>query len=164
MRSLSPVTRFELPTSILKETELALRHFGAQDMEGRVLWYGVYVTETTFRFTRCVVPRQETGWAETVVFHDEILRQSKAAVERGEDLGAQVHSHPAAAYHSAIDNEEPVIREYGGLSVVVPDYAEAPLHSLDHCATFRLTPDGWCGPMPIESLRQLIFIIDGGYR
>lgn len=144
--------------SILDETRRALRQYGRQGHEGRVLWYGIYEGGSIFRFTTATVPKQETGYSETTVTHDEILRQSEAALGRGEELGAQVHSHPTVAFHSAIDNEEPVIREYGGLSIVVPYFAEGSMDSLDHCATFRLTRDGWCGPLPVERLRNLIVI------
>jgi hypothetical protein len=156
LNALADVQRFDLPRRIAIQTQTALRAYGIREQEGRVIWFGKYRSPDVFEFTRSAVPQQETSWAETIVDHDEILLQAQEAVSRGEELGAQVHTHPGAAFHSAVDNQFPIIREVGGLSIVIPDYAEAPLDSLGHCAVFRLSHQGWCGPLPTETLNELI--------
>ena len=150
--------RFIVSRKILRDTERGLKPFNDSDVEGRILWYGKYESATVFRFTSATVPNQECSYMDTVVEHDEILRQNVMAIERGEELGAQVHTHPGPAYHSSIDNKQPIIREIGGLSIVIPDFSALPLNDLDHCATFRITPQGWCGPLNPETLARLISI------
>jgi hypothetical protein len=56
-------------------------------------------------------------------------------------LIAQVHSHPGAAYHSAMDDEYAVATKVGCLSLVVPDFATQPF-SLRECAVYRLSKAG----------------------
>ncbi len=158
MNRLADVTRFVVPRKILKETERGLAPFSRREVEARVLWYGRYETQQTFRFTTAVVPIQECSVIDTVVEHDEILRQSKLAVDRVEELGAQVHTHPGPAYHSSIDNLQPIIREIGGLSIVIPEFCARPLDDLDHCAIFQITPGGWCGPFNMEKTSSLLRI------
>jgi hypothetical protein len=158
MNKLQAVTSFVIPRRILHETEKGLAPFGQALTEGRVLWYGRYDKPDVFRFTTAVVPEQKCTAYETVVDHDEILRQSLFALQRDEELGAQVHTHPGAAFHSSIDNECPIIREIGGLSIVIPDFCEAPLRNLAGCATFRLTESGWCGPLNDRTMASLVRI------
>jgi len=53
----------------------------------------------------------------------------------------QVHTHPAAAFHSAIDDEWPIVSQVGFISVVVPHFA-AGEPSLDNAWVGRLEADG----------------------
>jgi hypothetical protein len=41
----------------------------------------------------------------------------------GAGIRVQVHTHPGAAYHSATDDEFPVIHTPGFLSLVIPNFA-----------------------------------------
>lgn len=92
----------------------------------------------------------------TQVNHAELLRIAQEAYKRRETLAVQVHTHPGPAFHSWIDNEYPLVREVGALSIVVADYACGPVGDWARCATFRLTHDGWLGPIPIQSLKRLV--------
>lgn len=63
-------------------------------------------------------------------------------------LAAQVHSHPHRAFHSRADDEWAVVRHEGGLSIVVPDFAEGvdTQNFVDRIAAFALSADDrWIG-------------------
>ena len=56
-------------------------------------------------------------------------------------LAAQVHSHPAEAFHSKADDAWAIVRHESALSIVVPYFASGVTASnfLDRSATFRLS-------------------------
>ena len=67
-----------------------------------------------------------------------VLRQRRLMV------AAQVHSHPAEAFHSKADDRWAIVRHEGALSLVVPQFA---LHTttqnfLAHTKVFRFTATG----------------------
>ena len=45
----------------------------------------------------------------------------------GKGIRAQVHTHPGAAFHSAVDDAYPIIHHAGFLSLVVPRFALGPV-------------------------------------
>jgi hypothetical protein len=42
-------------------------------------------------------------------------------------IRVQVHTHPAAAFHSDLDDEYPIVHSPGFLSLVVPNFAQGPV-------------------------------------
>lgn len=54
---------------------------------------------------------------------------------------AQVHTHPGRAFHSATDDEWPIVSQPGFLSLVVPDFA-AGAPSLERAWIGQLGPEG----------------------
>jgi hypothetical protein len=79
-------------------------------------------------------------------------RESIAAlfdVLRDQDLivAAQVHTHPAEAFHSAADDRWAIVRHVDALSLVLPYFARNTSAGsfLDDAAVFRLSPENeWC--------------------
>jgi len=57
-------------------------------------------------------------------------------------LIAQVHSHPTEAYHSEADDRFAIVTAEGGLSLVVPNFGNAPLDPR-LWAIYRLTCGEW---------------------
>jgi hypothetical protein len=53
----------------------------------------------------------------------------------------QVHTHPGRAFHSATDDEWPIVSQPGFLSIVIPDFA-AGAPSLEQAWVGRLGRDG----------------------
>lgn len=47
--------------------------------------------------------------------------------ESGMGVRVQVHTHPGAAFHSATDDDFPVIHTLGFLSLVIPNFALGPI-------------------------------------
>ncbi len=56
-------------------------------------------------------------------------------------IRAQVHTHPAAAFHSATDDQWPVISQAGFISIVIPNFAIGST-DLDRAWAGYLTPSG----------------------
>jgi hypothetical protein len=54
---------------------------------------------------------------------------------------AQVHTHPAEAFHSATDDRWPIVSQAGFLSIVIPDFAEGE-STLERAWIGRLQPNG----------------------
>jgi hypothetical protein len=67
-----------------------------------------------------------------------LFEVNKTLYERGEILGAQVHSHPTEAYHSPTDDQFPLATLIGSLSVVVPNFAREAPGDLEDWAWYRL--------------------------
>jgi hypothetical protein len=47
----------------------------------------------------------------------------KALAASKRSIKAQIHTHPAEAFHSATDDEWPIVSQAGFISVVIPDFA-----------------------------------------
>lgn len=56
--------------------------------------------------------------------------------ERDEILFAQVHTHPAEAFHSFVDNNHPISHRVGFLSVVIPYFGKG-VTSLSQCKVYE---------------------------
>jgi hypothetical protein len=57
---------------------------------------------------------------------------------------AQVHTHPGEAFHSATDDNWPIVSQAGFLSIVIPNFATGDI-SLNNAWVGRLKADGtWC--------------------
>jgi hypothetical protein len=120
-----------------------LRAAGAREAEGVVLWLArphalrLFVNEV-------YVPRHE---AAEDYFHIppeglddlmQVLRTKRLMV------AAQVHSHPAEAFHSPADNKWAIVRHIGALSIVVPFFARGATAAnfIERASTFALSPAG----------------------
>ena len=121
------VQSFSLPRNVVSRTMDHLREHGSRGVEGVALWAGI-AEGNRFTVQEAIIPAQKAFRSESglmyVVEGDELFRVNKAVYEAGLVLGAQVHSHPAEAYHSALDDAHPLISVLGGLSVVVPDFGQ----------------------------------------
>lgn len=132
----------------LSDLVAAYRHFrdmGRQGCEGVALWVG-RISDSNFEVTETVIPKQkgirsDDGLAY-VVEEAELRRLNVWLYEQNLRLIAQLHSHPAAAYHSETDDLYPIMTTVGGLSIVVPDFAAGP-PDIEQCATYRLDQNGW---------------------
>lgn len=142
---LADVDRIALPAAVLIHTGEVLRKFGTEGCEGLVLWVGtVDGPQATVR--GAVVPEQNPIREESGVgyFVDGpvLFRFAKYLEQEKLRLIAQVHSHPTDAYHSETDDRYAIVTEEGGLSLVVPNFARAPMH-VHGCAIYRLQASQW---------------------
>jgi len=127
-----------VPSAIVVETVDVLR--AASTTERVLLWlaergsHGVVVREV-------FVPEQ---YAESDYFH--IPRSGMEALlqhlrGRRWTVAAQVHTHPADAFHSPADDRWAIVRHVGALSLVIPRFCQgttAATFSRD-AAVFRMT-------------------------
>jgi len=145
MNTLEAITRFIVPGSVVRETDLQLRAAGCARSECFVLWSGVAEGET-FQIQTAHVPRQTSyRFSDGLcvrVEGEELHRLNVWLFEHSERLAVQVHSHPTEAYHSETDDTYPIVTVRGGLSLVVPDFGEGGLRG-DGVACYRLGHSGW---------------------
>ena len=142
--TLEEVARFRVPADIVSKTEVSLRRAGRDGYELFVLWSGK-LQDDSFWVRTAHVPKQTSYQLETGlcvrVEGDALHKLNMWLYEAGEMLAAQVHAHPAAAYHSDTDDSFPIVTTLGGLSLVVPDFCSGGLFA--GSAAYRLAVDGW---------------------
>src|ERR1700682_860893 len=145
MTTFERIRRFVVPNFVVQETDTRLRAAGRRRAECFVLWSGVVDGEifhvraahtprqTAYRFPDGICVRVEGA---------ELHRLNVWLFEHNEQLGVQIHSHPTEAYHSETDDTYPIVTVRGGLSLVVPDFAQGGLRGAG-VASYRLGVSGW---------------------
>lgn len=145
MINLSRVQEFHVASTVVHKTEHSLIKAGRRGYERFVLWSGVIVDEIAHVHTTHI-PRQtayKTSDGLLVRVPGEALHELNVWLyENDEALVAQIHAHPANAYHSETDDTYPIVTTLGGLSIVVPDFARSGL-DCPGTAVYRLADDGW---------------------
>ncbi len=153
--TLKGVRDFIIPFKIVDKALEPLQEAGRHGYEAFVLLGGRVVGGNSFEFSSAYFPEQRTSrGAEgllVVVDGEALFRVNRAFYKRGLTLGAQIHSHPTNAYHSATDDSYPLVTLLGGLSAVVPDFGEGGRDRLDEWAWYRLVGAGQWAPIGDET-------------
>ena len=150
------VEQFAIDSSVLTFTLEHLAKRGEEGLEAFVLWGGRYSEgdRRSLRFTSALFPRQTAYKTEhgllVTIESQSLFEVNKTFFERGEVLAAQVHTHPTEAYHSEIDDNQPVVTILGGLSIVIPDFARYGIADRTRWAWYRLRDLGSWEPLPPE--------------
>jgi len=127
------------PLAVVSATIEALRESGACGHEGIVLWLG-HRRSDRVEIVQAYVPEHS---ARHDMFHIPPSGMRKLQTHLRTHrwmIGAQVHSHPALAFHSRADDEWAIVRHVGALSIVAPHFARhlTPDSFLGDCATYEL--------------------------
>ena len=148
--TLADVEQFQVPATIVKQTEEALRSAGGEGYEAFVLWSGQQIGRL-FTVRTAHVPRQDSYRLASGlcvrVDGSELHRLNVWLYESGEVLAVQVHAHPDDAYHSETDDTYPIVATLGGVSVVAAEFCREGLFSRS-TAIYRLYQDGWIEQSP----------------
>jgi hypothetical protein len=107
------------PKTVVVETINYLRNAGSDGRECIVFWLG-HRSPNGIDIQEARRPRQ-TAWRDR--FHippDEMAALKVYLREHRLTIAAQVHSHPAEAFHSVADDTGAVIRHVRALSFVIP--------------------------------------------
>ena len=157
--TLEAVSRVSVPAECVASAYEHLRTAGDSGVEGVALWAG-RLDGYDFRVTRAVIPRQRALRLPSglmYVVDDEELHRINVELYRDHlTLVAQLHSHPADAYHSETDDAYPIVTSLGSISIVVPDFARGEIEPATW-AVYRLHDPGWW-PVSQEDVRRLIRI------
>jgi hypothetical protein len=127
------------PAKIVAETIDHLRAAGCLQRECIVFWLGRNGAES-IGILEARRPRH-TAWRDRFqIPPDEMTDLKDYLCENRYMIAAQIHSHPAEAYHSHADDIGAVIRHLGALSFVIPRFAgETTVSSfLGEAAVFEL--------------------------
>ncbi len=162
MSGFSDITEILVPRKAYEESHAHLKRVGRANFEGFALWAGKREGHAFF-VRETVIPKQTGIKAETGVCvrveAGELHRINVWLYEHGYNLIAQLHSHPADAYHSETDDTFPIVTTVGGVSIVVPDFARQEAFQLEGCAVYRLMPDdGWV-ELSIDEATSLIQLL-----
>lgn len=155
--SLEEISRFVVPTAVVEETVEALREAGREGFERFVVWSGsANGSEMVIRTAHS--PQQtayKTSAGLMVRVEGEALHKLNAWLYKNQHvLAVQVHAHPTDAFHSGIDDQYPIVTVIGGLSIVVPDFAERGVFARG-LKGYRLTERGWKRVWPPRFRRLL---------
>lgn len=116
----------------------------------------------TFHIKEVVIPRQLSYILEQGLMYavegDELHRINVWLYENKLKLIAQIHSHPREAYHSPADDRFPIVDTYGGISIVVPDFATGKME-LNDWAIYRLSLNKTWEKLTSEVVKSLFQII-----
>ena len=130
------------PSAVVGATIDALREAGMRGNEGIVLWLGER-RNGCVEIVQAYVPEHS---ARRDMFHipPSGMRKLHAHLRANRwMIGAQVHSHPAIAFHSKADDQWAIVRHVGALSIVAPYFARevTPGSFLHDCSTYELGED-----------------------
>jgi hypothetical protein len=112
-----------LPAPILNETLTLLREGGRLHAERVALWLAPAAGVGADSVKEVYEPHQETA---RDFFHlpPESLQALMARLKAGRlKVAAQIHTHPAEAFHSKADAKWAIVRHTGALSLVLPRFA-----------------------------------------
>jgi len=149
-----------VPQRILDESRAFFYQRGLEGCEGTALWVG-HPSESGVLITRLFIPEQiatKSRWGVAVDLTEKAHYTLTDNLHDGERFYVRIHSHPREAYHSARDDENPILTHQGALSIVVPDFAKRRI-VLEECAIYRLVHGrGWL-PLAREMLPRLFQVI-----
>ncbi|WMN12113.1 hypothetical protein QYS49_32480 [Marivirga salinae] len=126
MTDLESITKINIPMDIMEDAYLFMRKIGRDGLESVVLFLGK-LEGKVFNVSKLYIPEQESYCTSEgllyYVSHEELDRLGDFAYDNKLTLYIQMHTHPGKAYHSLADDENCIVTRYGGLSIVVPNFA-----------------------------------------
>lgn len=141
-----------LPRAVLDRTLAALREQGDRGLESHALWVG-RMRDGAFTVVDAWFPRQRRTFCSYTVSEADEFRVNVRLNAAGLVAMCQVHTHPAAAYHSPIDDEGSALSLPGSLSVVVPNYGRVRGGGLSGCAVYKYDGGRWIA-MPSSEVKR----------
>ncbi len=148
-------TVFQIPHTVLVETEMYLRASGTLGRECTIFWGGIGKGDVAH--VRSVYYLRQTATAVSVEVNPDAVHEMYGRLDlRKEILLAQVHTHPGAAFHSGTDDSFPATFLVGFLSIVVPNFCSTGLKEFRHCVVLVHQGRGlWSKVEPSEIQRRL---------
>lgn len=148
---------YRLHPAVWPRTRELLRESGKHGYEAVVLWLGTVLDDTTAQISVALAPRQiayRSAYGCAVEVPPQEIDRLVSALGPGQFVLARVHTHPSAAYHSPVDDQNRIIGHVGAISVVVPYFA-AGADELPDCSVNELQADGtWLELTPDEVVRR----------
>lgn len=127
-----------LAQEIIRTSFRKLRGCGHGECECAVYWTGPASEQLVDEVEHPIHRRSPFGYEVNDTWLTEFwkcLALSKRSVK------AQVHTHPGRAFHSASDDQWPIVSQVGFISIVIPDFAKGK-ETLDGAWVGRLGTDG----------------------
>lgn len=132
------IGRIELTTDFVGRTFHILQRCGRGECECAVYWTGPTCEDRVDLIEHPNHNRSAFGYE----VHDNWLTEFwKRLAESKRSAKVQVHTHPGQAFHSATDDQWPLVSQPGFLSIVIPNFATGQ-PSLENTWIGCLQPDG----------------------
>jgi hypothetical protein len=155
---LSDVVAFAFSRDTLVRAREYLLRPGRRGNEGFVLFLGTLAEPVALVQTVVFPAQRALVGADGVGVHvsgDELFRISRWAADHGQIVLGQMHTHPTRAFHSTTDDTYPLVSLPGAFSIVVPNFARAPIDLL-HCACYRCQEGAW---LPVDSAKAFKVVV-----
>ena len=127
-----------LAPSIVETSFEILRACGRGKCECAVYWTGPSIEDLADVVEHPIHLRSPFGYEIESNWLTQFWKQLAGSRR---SIKAQVHTHPGEAFHSATDDQWPIISQSGFLSVVIPTFATGK-PTLEHAWIGRLQPNG----------------------
>lgn len=135
-------TRYRVPEAVLRESFAELRRCGAGRRECQVLWTSPWIDPA--RVTTVIHPVHHAQGDGFELDGEWLTTFWRELVEGGTGVRVQVHTHPGRAFHSATDDEWPIVHTPGFLSLVIPRFGLGEV-GFEGAYLAELGTDGrWC--------------------
>lgn len=156
------MTIYRCSKKIIAKTIYSLSEIGKQRKEAVLFWTSARAVQSVIEISSIYVPHYKSAsdwfWIDKESM-SEMLRQLRSADLQ---LVAQVHTHPAKAFHSATDDEWAVVRKVGALSIVLPYFAQeiSIENFIKHAAVFELNRNDQWTEVQSQHLSSRLEIFD----
>lgn len=144
---------YSLPRRMLDESFAIFRSCGGNQRECQLYWLSEW--ETPLDLVEVSHPRHTASACGLSIDSGWINKFWNDLSQRRRSVHVQVHTHPGAAFHSAVDDAFPLLCHAGFLSLVIPDFAMGPV-GFERAYLTELQPDGGWSEVAIESRLQLV--------
>lgn len=142
--------RYKIPSALLGKTFDLFRRCGGGRRECQVLWTSAWTNPSTI--SEVVHPQHRAHAGGFQLCSDWINRFCLELARAGRGIRVQVHTHPHEAFHSATDDDYPIIHSIGFLSLVIPDLGLGPV-GFDRAHLAEIDPAGvWREVVPCSRL------------
>jgi hypothetical protein len=151
------VTVLVVPSAVLDTARLRLEDAGVEGVEAT----GLLVAGPDHVVRRVVFPQQRAGrapghWVEVT---EDGKAQLATALAPDEIYAARIHSHPGYAFHSTIDDRNPILTYEGALSIVVPFFGLGLRAGLPACAVYVRRQHQWIRLVPGPARDEVIRVV-----
>ncbi len=127
-----------LAPGVLQETFRTLQECGRGECECAVYWTGPSPSNEVNGVAHPIHRRSPFGYEINDRWLTDFWKRLAASKH---SVKAQVHTHPGEAFHSATDDNWPIVSQEGFLSIVIPNFATGEI-SLKDAWIGRLHGDG----------------------
>lgn len=145
--------RYRVSQSVVKATFEYFRHCGAGQRECQALWISSWKERAIISE---VIHPQHSSTAVGFQLDDDWMTELWARLAlHDKGVCIQVHTHPGAAFHSAIDDAFPIIRSAGFLSLVIPNFGLGSI-GFDKAFLAEIQVDGGWSAVAVSDRMELI--------
>lgn len=152
---------FEFHKDCLSEAYSFLRKAGNKSFEAVALFVGIIEGNKAI-IKNVISPLQESSRSHYGLMYTvdgtELNRINLWLYKNKLKIIAQIHSHPGKAYHSETDDEYPIVTTLGGLSIVVPNFAQETINH-HNWAYYRLISETNWKELSQSEIEKIIKII-----